>query len=316
MDPDPTTAPHVQWIFDQRVAGASTASIARTLNQRGIPSPAAHDPTRNPHRHQPVWTVRTIAAILASPRYTGRQVWNRQRTDHHETVPGDKRTSLGKTRAWNPKSEWVVSAKPAHPALVSDADFRTAQHVRATAAPHDDQPRVYALTGLLICQTCGRRLQPHWVHGHPGYRCRHGRTSAHPPNNHPRWVYWPERRLLTETLAALTDTDPLPGLTGVADLAGYLRARDAVIICATTTLTIDDPTEPASTAIAAQTTPDTLPATATQPSNTQRGPNHRQERPSTAQDAPNERHRTAVIGRQKQRTPPPPSRNVNSFGGV
>jgi transposase InsO family protein len=92
-DTDTDTAAHVRWIFAQRLTGASTASIARTLNDRGIPSPAAHDPGRNRHRSGTAWTVRTVAAILANPRYTGRQVWNRQRTDHRETVPGDKHTS-------------------------------------------------------------------------------------------------------------------------------------------------------------------------------------------------------------------------------
>jgi hypothetical protein len=51
-----------------------------------------HDPDRNPHRHANTWALRTIAEMLANPRYTGRQVWNRHRTDHRETVAGDKRT--------------------------------------------------------------------------------------------------------------------------------------------------------------------------------------------------------------------------------
>jgi site-specific DNA recombinase len=94
----------------QRLAGASTASIARSLNDRGVPSPAAHDPVRNRHRTRTRtrtrWTLRTVAAILENPRYTGRQVWNRQRTDHRETVPGNKHTSRGPVRVWNRKADW------------------------------------------------------------------------------------------------------------------------------------------------------------------------------------------------------------------
>ena len=104
LDPDPHTARHIRWIFARRLAGARTASIARLLNEHRIPSPAGHDPGRNKHRTGTEWTLRTVAAILANPRYTGRQVWNRQRTDHHEAVPGDKRTRLGTTRAWNPRT--------------------------------------------------------------------------------------------------------------------------------------------------------------------------------------------------------------------
>ncbi len=89
-DPDPDTAPHVRWIFAQRLAGTSTAGTGRTLNALAVPSPAAHDPDSNRHRHGSTWTVRTVAAILANPRYTGRQVWKRQSIDHHELRPGDK----------------------------------------------------------------------------------------------------------------------------------------------------------------------------------------------------------------------------------
>jgi hypothetical protein len=80
LGPDPVTAPHVRWIFAQRLAGSSTAAIARALNERRVPCPSRHDPARNPHRHGNTWTLRTVAEILANPRYTGRQVWNRYRT--------------------------------------------------------------------------------------------------------------------------------------------------------------------------------------------------------------------------------------------
>ena len=50
LDPDPVTAGTVRWIFARRLAGASTASIARALNERHIPPPSAHDPARNKHR--------------------------------------------------------------------------------------------------------------------------------------------------------------------------------------------------------------------------------------------------------------------------
>ena len=68
-------------MFAQRLARHSAARITRALNDAGVPCPSAADPARNPHRTGAGWTLRTVAAILANPRYTGRQVWNRQRTD-------------------------------------------------------------------------------------------------------------------------------------------------------------------------------------------------------------------------------------------
>ncbi len=81
LEPHPVTAPVVTWMFAQRLAGHSAARITRALNDAGVPCPSAADPGRNPHRTGAAWTLRTVAAILANPRYTGRQVWSRQRTD-------------------------------------------------------------------------------------------------------------------------------------------------------------------------------------------------------------------------------------------
>ncbi len=77
LAPDPVTAPVVAWMFAQRLTGHSAARITRALNDAGIPCPSAADPKRNPHRSGAGRTLRTVAAILANPRYTARQVWNR-----------------------------------------------------------------------------------------------------------------------------------------------------------------------------------------------------------------------------------------------
>ena len=50
LEPDPVTAPVVQWMFAQRLAGHSAARITRALNDAGVPCPSASDPGRNPHR--------------------------------------------------------------------------------------------------------------------------------------------------------------------------------------------------------------------------------------------------------------------------
>jgi hypothetical protein len=82
---------------------------------------------------------------------------------------------------WNPANEWVISTRLAHPPLVSEADFIKAQTISAVPTPDDGQPRRYLLTGLVICGLRGRRADAHWVHGRPGYRYGHGRTSASQP---------------------------------------------------------------------------------------------------------------------------------------
>src|SRR5207248_6654124 len=155
------TARHVRWIFERRLAGYSTASIARTLNEKGVPCPSGVDPGRNPHRTGQAWNLRTVAVILANPRYTGRQVWNRQSTDRdpldHTNTGRGHRTAL----RWNPASDWVISKDTVHTGLVSEQDFVAAQAIHATRPADDGTTRTYLLAGLLRCGTCGRRMDSH-----------------------------------------------------------------------------------------------------------------------------------------------------------
>ncbi|MGD0706121.1 MAG: recombinase family protein [Trebonia sp.] len=89
LEPDPETAHVVRWIFAKRLAGHSVARIARALNEAGVPCPSAADPQRNPHRAGTGWALGTVTTILQNPRYTGHQVWNRQRTDKDLADPAD-----------------------------------------------------------------------------------------------------------------------------------------------------------------------------------------------------------------------------------
>ena len=105
----------------RRLAGYSMARITRALNDAGDPSPGRRNPdvTRTAGIHVDVDRGR---AILANPRYTGRQVWNRQRTDHELVDPENTRLDHRPCSAGT-CARWIISARPAHPATVSEADF-------------------------------------------------------------------------------------------------------------------------------------------------------------------------------------------------
>ena len=213
LDPDPLTAPHVRWIFARRLSGAAVACIARELNERGIPCPSHADRERNPHRSGQYWTLNTVAAILANPRYTGRQVWNRHPTTG--ALPGG----------------WVISDKPAHPPLVSETDFLAAQNIRAARSTRDGTVRAYLLTGLLLCGLCHRRMDSHWANDRPGYRRGHGHTSIRPrPPEAPRPLYLREDHLLDRLTRRFPAAPPDP-----AALAAHLRAHALMIVCTKTT---------------------------------------------------------------------------------
>lgn len=232
LEPDPATARWVRWMFAERARGRSVASLARELNERGVPCPAGADQERNPHRAGERWIARTVGMILENPRYTGRQVWNRQTTKGHGAGGRTGGRGSGAVR-WNLVQDWEVSEQLSHAPLVDEATFISVQRVRAARPTKDGEARVYALAGLVVCGECGRRMDAHWVHGRPGYRCRHGYTTATPrPGQAPRNVYVREDHLL----------EALPGLLGEGGwgqaeddtwlAAGeYLRRRGLEIVC-------------------------------------------------------------------------------------
>jgi len=178
LERDPVSAPIVGRIFAQYLAGAGLYAIAEGLTRDGVPSPSSHDPARNRHRDGRAWAKSAVRAILCNPRYTGRQVWNRQRRDEVlldvEDVAAGHETKL----RWNGKEAWIWSAELMHEALVTSEDFAAAQDQMAAGA-HRPTPskgrstaRHYALSGLVHCGSCGRRMQGTWAHDIARYRCK------------------------------------------------------------------------------------------------------------------------------------------------
>jgi site-specific DNA recombinase len=188
LEPDPETACVVGWIFAQRLAGHSVARIARALNEAGIPCPSVADPERNPHRPGTGFTLGTVTTILQNPPYTEHQVWNRQRTDKALADPADVSLGHKDVQRWNLPDGWVISNRPAHEALVSEADFIAAQDINVARGPSPrtgpagPEKRRYLLSGLLVCGKCERRMESAWSNGKAAYRCRHGHTTASSPD--------------------------------------------------------------------------------------------------------------------------------------
>ena len=203
LEPDPATAPVVRWMFVQRLAGHSVARITRALNDAGVPCPSAADPGRNPHRTGAGWTLarwrpssrtRDTPAVRCGTGSAPTSTWWTRPT------PGMGHKQV---QRWNLPEGWVISRHPAHPALVSEADFIAAQAVGSPRGPARQATRQYLLAGLLACGRCGRRLESAWSNGKPAYRCRHGHPSAaHPDPDRPKNTYVREDQILPH-LAAL-----------------------------------------------------------------------------------------------------------------
>jgi site-specific DNA recombinase len=178
LELDPEAAPVVERIFAEFIAGSGFYAIAEGLTRDDLPSPSAHDRARNKHRSGIAWNKFAVRAILINPRYTGFQVWNKQRKD--EVLIDVEDVALGHTAKlrWNDSCKWVWSDKMVHPPIIDRETFDQVQVMvggratnPATHKPHRAR-HPYALRGCVWCGLCGRRMQSHWVHGDPYYRCR------------------------------------------------------------------------------------------------------------------------------------------------
>ena len=205
LEPDPGTAWVVQRIFTEYLAGRGLFAIAEGLTRDGIPSPSQHDRARNRHRTGQGWSKSAVRTILTNPRYTGRQVWNKQRKDEILLDVDDVAAGYETRMRWNEADRWVWSDTIAHEPLITAEDFQAAQAImadagRARRARREVHQRVthpYVLRGRLYCGYCGRRMQGQYSNRAPYYRCRYPREYALASHvTHPGNVYLREADVL------------------------------------------------------------------------------------------------------------------------
>ena len=170
---------------------------------------------------------------MTNPRYTGYQVWNRQRTD--EVLLDVENVALGHTSKmrWNQADKWVFSEQAAHPQIIGKDDFELAQATlsgrgsKTQHKPHS-QPRSYSLRGVLLCGLCGRRMSGNWNNGQTYYRCRYPSEYALANKvSHPKTVYLREADVLGRVdgwLAELFDPASIDAtLSQLAEHAAQLQ---------------------------------------------------------------------------------------------
>jgi hypothetical protein len=238
----------VQRIYAEYLRGFGIFAIAQRLTAEGIPSPAAADPVRNSHRCAVAWSKGALRTILINRRYTGRQVWNKQRKQEtliDVDVDVDD-VALGHTTKlmWNPESSWVVSEELVHPRLVSDEVFEQVQlrlASRGPSTPRESGTRgrhPYALRGLIRCAACGRKMQGAWNRGRAQYRCRFpGEYALANKIEHPLAVYLREDAVLGPLDAWLATALALPHCAALARSEDLEPSVDPVVDAAHRQLT-------------------------------------------------------------------------------
>lgn len=136
--------------------GTGIFALAHRLSADDIPSPSAYDPDRNKHRCGLAWSKSAVRTILRNPRYTGYQVWNKQRKQESLIDVEDVALGHRTTLTWNPREEWIFSDQQVHPAIVSREIFQEVQLRLGSRGPTSTGRTLqtrhhYALKGLLVC---------------------------------------------------------------------------------------------------------------------------------------------------------------------
>lgn len=244
LEPDPQTAPVVQRIFADYLSGFGYYAIAERLSEQDVPSPSGIDRKRNPHRHGLAWSKGAVRAILMNPRYTGFQVWNRQRRDEVLLDVHDVAAGHESVMRWNDKSEWVWSPSPTHEPLIDretydqvQALMRSGTRPLKTRKP-SARARTYLLRGRVRCILCGRFMQGDIRRGHDVYyRCQYPAQYARSRAlEHPKSVYVREDRLLPVVdswLSSLFRSENIDATcAAIADAAEVDEGREADIVSA------------------------------------------------------------------------------------
>ena len=168
LEPDPETAPVVQRIFDEYLAGRGLPRHRRAahrrrdrLPERRTTGPATATGTGSR------WGKSAVRAILRNPRYTGYQVWAKQRREEvlldvedvsagHQTVHAvERRGAVGLVGRAGPRGAHLDGDLPTR----RRPGWRRAAAVSRPTARRRRPSGRYLLRGRLTCGLCQRKLQ-------------------------------------------------------------------------------------------------------------------------------------------------------------
>jgi len=151
---NPLESEIVRQIFEMYVRGMGYRSIARYLNDKGIPSPLQG--TGSPVKRR--WNSWAIADILKRDKYRGVHVWAKTKVVRNPYRKGEKKQKA------RPETEWERIEVPEW-RIVSDKLWNAAQAEKARRQGPSwwkdgglnltEASRRYVLSGLMQCAMCG-----------------------------------------------------------------------------------------------------------------------------------------------------------------
>jgi len=173
---DNEAAPIVRDIFHWFVYdGMSKNGIVRKLISMDIPCPAAYKRQHgmkycNPAivDNKPLWSARSITAILTNQMYLGHMVQGKQKVKSYKVH----------TRINTPENEWFI-VEDTHEPIIDGETFDKAQELMqrdTRTAPQTGQ--LYPFSGFLRCADCGRAMGRRTAKNLVYYACKTNTTQG------------------------------------------------------------------------------------------------------------------------------------------
>ena len=160
LEPDPTTYPVADRIWQRALSGQALRGIARELTDSGIPTPRAAG----------AWTHTTLGQILKNPIYAGRYYALR----FESTEPQQRQKGYGKS-SHRHRSDWLhLEDFPivAPPVSWPEFEYVQARLTKNKLESRRNTKRLYILAGMLFCSDHGRRMAGHQYHRSAQLQCR------------------------------------------------------------------------------------------------------------------------------------------------
>ncbi len=151
---DEEAAEIVRQIFNLRVEGNSVRTIAKILTDEGIENPATHftrlDGKKADRQISPCWCAKTVSWILSNQTYIGNTV-------QHKTTS----VSYKNHKIINIPESGQIIKENAHEAIISRELWDKVQAINKSVSrgKKDKSNKVHALSGLLVCPDCGKKLK-------------------------------------------------------------------------------------------------------------------------------------------------------------
>lgn len=152
---DPETAPVIQDIFRWFVSGMGIITIAKKLNEQGVPNPSAYKRMQGLNYQHPqhekndlLWPDSSVRRILKNRLYIGDMVQGKNKIRSYKL----------QISVSVPEDEWIIVENTHEPIIDRDL-FNQVQDIFARDCRQPPKRnRCYVLSGFVRCADCGRAM--------------------------------------------------------------------------------------------------------------------------------------------------------------